>query len=112
MAVRGARRVASCRKGSSPAAPILFGTVHPRRPVNAANYADLSDRQIHLVQQLSRRGRHNREVGILVRREPTSDARRGSCVVQLLASSRGFPMPSGRRSVDDAKQCADGKWMA
>jgi len=48
----------------------------------------------------------------LVRREPTSDARRGSCVVQLLASSRGFPMPSGRRSVDDAKQCADGKWMA
>ena len=33
--------------GSKLLAPILFGNVHPRRPVNAANYADLSDRQIH-----------------------------------------------------------------
>ncbi len=57
--------------------------------MNAANYADLSDRQIHLVQQLSRHGRHNAEVGILVGREPAPDPGFEREVAQLDAGGAG-----------------------
>jgi hypothetical protein len=73
--------------------------------VNATNYADLSDRQIRLVQQLSRHGRHNPEVGILMRREPAPNASSERVPAQLSAYG-GRPTS---RTINHTEQRADGQ---
>jgi hypothetical protein len=46
---------------------MLSRAVHPTRSAHVANYADLSDSQIRLLQRPSGLGRHNPDVGIMMR---------------------------------------------
>lgn len=74
--------------------------------MNNENYADLSDRQIRRVQQLSWHGWHNPEVGILVGRKAAPNSCGGG-PTQLPARGRLLPVAPGDRAVDHAQQRVD-----